>query len=155
MEVDAALSSIETKYSFKFKEKQIQAIKSIVSGKDTFVVLPTGYGKTKIYAHLPEIYKHLDNFGTVLVISPLKSLMMDQVTKLTSIGINATLVGECQKDKGVADKIAEGAFTTVFTSPEAALTPAPGMWRTCFTSGFSHDNLKAIVIDEAHCITEW
>jgi superfamily II DNA helicase RecQ len=83
----------------------------------------TGYGKTKIYAHLPEIYEHLDNFGTVLVISPLKSLMMDQVTKLTSIGINATLVGECQKDKGVADKIAEGAFTTVFTSPEAALTP--------------------------------
>jgi superfamily II DNA helicase RecQ len=57
MEVDAALSSIETKYSFKFKEKQIQAIKSIVSGKDTFVVLPTGYGKTKIYAHLPEIYE--------------------------------------------------------------------------------------------------
>jgi hypothetical protein len=54
------------------------------------------------------------------------------------IGINATLVGECQKDKGVADKIAEGAFTTVFTSPEAALTP--GMWRRCFTSGFFHDN---------------
>jgi bloom syndrome protein len=80
MEVDAALSSIETKYSFKFKEKQIQAIKSIVRGKDTFGVLPTGYGKTKIYAHLPEIYEHLDNFGTVLVISPLKSLMMDQVT---------------------------------------------------------------------------
>jgi ABC-type uncharacterized transport system YnjBCD ATPase subunit len=68
--------------------------------------------------------------------------------KLTSIGINATLVGECQKDKGVADKIAEGAFTTVFTSPEAALTP--GMWRRCFTSRFFHDNLKAIVIDEAH-----
>ena len=77
--------------------------------------------------------------------------MMDQVTKLTSIGINATVVGECRKDKGIADKIAEGAFITVFTSPEAALTP--GMWR-CFTSGFFHDNLKAIVIDEAHCITE-
>jgi hypothetical protein len=58
---------------------------------------------------------------------------MDQVTKLTSIGINATVVGECRKDKGVADKIAEGAFITVFTSPEAALTP--GMWR-CFTSGW-------------------
>ena len=43
MEVDAALSSIETKYSFKFKGKQIQAIESIVSGKDAFLVLPTGY----------------------------------------------------------------------------------------------------------------
>jgi hypothetical protein len=52
------------------------------------------------------------------------------------------LVGECQKDKGVADKIAEGAFTTVFTSPEAALTP--GMWRRCFTSGFFHDNLPLV-----------
>jgi hypothetical protein len=57
-------------------------------------------------------------------------VVVEKVTKLTSIGINATLVGECQKDKGVADKIAEGAFTTVFTSPEAALTP--GMWRRCF-----------------------
>ena len=43
MEVDTALSSIETKYSLKFKGKQIQAIESIVSGKDTFVVLSTGY----------------------------------------------------------------------------------------------------------------
>ena len=79
------------------------------------------------------------------MISPLKSLMMDQVTKLTSIGINATLVGECQKDKGVADKIAEGAFTTAFTSPEAALTP--GMW----SGDVSHQDIFHFISPESHC----
>jgi superfamily II DNA helicase RecQ len=48
MEINTALSSIEAKYGFHFKEKQLSAIKSIVEGNDTFVVLPTGYGKSKI-----------------------------------------------------------------------------------------------------------
>jgi superfamily II DNA helicase RecQ len=56
MEINTSLSSIEAKYGFHFKEKQLSAIKSIVEGNDTFVVLPTGYGKSKIYMHLPEIF---------------------------------------------------------------------------------------------------
>ncbi|XP_052058943.1 uncharacterized protein LOC127699228 [Mytilus californianus] len=154
MNVNNALQVIETKYSFEFKEKQIEAINSIVNGKDTFIVLPTGYGKTKIYSHLPEIYGLLNNMmGTILVISPLQSLMLDQVAKMSAIGIDATIVGECQPDKSVATQILKGDFGIVFSSPEAALTP--GMWRKCFTSGVFRDNLKAVVIDEAHCITEW
>ncbi|CAC5368440.1 recQ [Mytilus coruscus] len=154
MNVNNAPQVIETKYSFEFKEKQIEAINSIANGKDTFIVLPTGYGKTKIYSHLPEIYGLLNNMmGTILVISPLQSLMLDQVAKMSAIGIDATIVGECQPDKSVADHILKGDFGIVFSSPEAALTP--GMWRKCFTSGVFCDNLKAVVIDEAHCITEW
>lgn len=95
MEIEEALSLIETKYEFKFKDKQSSAIESIVSGKDTFVVLPTGYGKSKIYMHLPEIFELVKNRkGTVLVISPLQSLMLDQITKLHEMGISATVVGE-------------------------------------------------------------
>jgi superfamily II DNA helicase RecQ len=61
--------------------------------------------------------------GTVLVISPIQTLMLYQVVKLDRLGIRSTLVGECQKDKGIATKIMEGEFSIVFSSPEAALTP--------------------------------
>ncbi|CAG2217423.1 unnamed protein product [Mytilus edulis] len=116
MNVNNALQVIETKYSFEFKEKQIEAINSIVNGKDTFIVLPTGYGKTKIYSHLPEIYGLVNNMmGTILVISPLQSLMLDQVAKMSAIGINATIVGECQTDKSVSDQILKGDFEIVKT----------------------------------------
>ena len=82
MEINTSLSSIEAKYGFHFKEKQLSAIKSIVEGNDTFVVLPTGYGKSKIYMHLPEIFEFVEKQkGTVLVISPLQSLMLDQTSK--------------------------------------------------------------------------
>ena len=61
MEIDTALSEIEWKYDFTFKEKQLTAIKSIIDNKDTFIVLPTGYGKSKMYVHLPEIYELVNN----------------------------------------------------------------------------------------------
>ena len=95
MEIDTALSEIESKYDFTFKEKQLTAIKSIIDNKDTFIVLPTGYGKSKIYVHFPEIYERVNNVqGTVLVISPLQSLMTDQVTKLDKLKISSIVVGE-------------------------------------------------------------
>ena len=49
MDIDSALATIESRYGFVFKSKQVESIKSIVSGNDTFIVLPTGYGKSKIY----------------------------------------------------------------------------------------------------------
>ena len=79
--------------------------------------------------------------------------MIDQVSKLEQLGIPATFVGEKQNDKSVARSIEDGHFSVVFSSPEAAILP--GMWRRSFTSGCFHDNLMSVVIDEAHCITEW
>ncbi|CAC5381731.1 recQ [Mytilus coruscus] len=69
------------------------------------------------------------------------------------MGITATVVGECQKDKGVADRISAGDYSIVFSSPEAALLP--GLWRRSLTSGNFNTAVKAVIIDEAHCITEW
>ena len=115
MEVDTALSEIESKYDFTFKEKQLTAIESIIDNKDTCIVLPTGYGKSKMYVHLPEIYELVNNVqGTVLVISPLQSLMTDQVTKLDKLKISSTVVGESQLDKSVASWIMDGSFSIVF-----------------------------------------
>ena len=148
--ISPALSEIESKYDFTFNEKQLTAIKSIIDNKDTFIVLPTGYGKSKIYVHLHEIYELVNNVqGTVLLISPLQSFMTD----LYQLKISSTVVGESQLDKSVASRIMDGTFSIVFSSPEAALTP--GFWRRCFTSGKFHDNLQTVVVDEAHCITEW
>ena len=79
--------------------------------------------------------------------------MTDQVAKLDKLKISSTVVGESQLDKSVASRIMDGTFSIVFSSPEAALTP--GFWRRCFTSGKCHDNFQAVVVDEAHCMTEW
>ena len=75
------------------------------------------------------------------------------MSKFTAEGISATVVGECQQDKLIASEIKSGTFSIVFSSPEAALIP--GLWRRCFTEGAFHDCLKAVIVDEAHCITEW
>ena len=77
MEKDCAFANLEDKYNFKLKEKQKVAVESIPDGKDTFIVLPTGYGKSKIYSHLPEKYQLTKCVnGTVLVISPIQALML-------------------------------------------------------------------------------
>ncbi|XP_063444125.1 recQ-like DNA helicase BLM [Mytilus trossulus] len=154
MDVDQSLRMIEDKYDFKFKDKQEESIKAIVQLNDTFVTLPTGYGKSSIYFYLPEIFEALTGEkSSIVVISPLQALMLDQVQKLEKLSITSVVVGEIQKDKGVGQKISEGQFSIVFSSPEAALTS--GMWRKSLTSGVFHDRVKAVVIDEAHCITEW
>ncbi|CAC5356293.1 recQ [Mytilus coruscus] len=79
--------------------------------------------------------------------------MKDQISKLEQLNISATVVGEFQPDKGVVENIAAGKYSIVFSSPEAALTP--GLWRTSLTKGQFHSQIKAVVIDEAHCITQW
>ena len=74
MEIDTALSEIESKYDFIFNEKQLTAIKSIIDNKDAFIVLPTGYGKSKIYVHFPEIYELVKT--TFKELSSFKSLYL-------------------------------------------------------------------------------
>jgi len=113
MDEDGAIQQIELQYSFKFKDKQFDSIKSILQSRDTFIVLPTGYGKSRIYFHLPELFEMITGEKScILIISPLQALMLDQVEKLTRLGIKATVVGECQKDKGnEMDEKKGGKFT--------------------------------------------
>ncbi|XP_071168472.1 ATP-dependent DNA helicase RecQ-like [Mytilus edulis] len=145
---------IEDKCDFRFKEKQEESIKAIVQLNDTFITLPTGYGKSIMFFYLTEIFEALaGENSSIVVISTLQALMLDQVQKLEKLSIKSVVVCEIRKDKGVGQKISEGQFSIVFSSPEAAFTT--GMWRKSLTSGVFHDRVKAVVIDEAHCITEW
>ena len=83
------------------KEKQHEAVKTFVSGKDTFVSLPTGYGKSLCYCLLHLVYDYLrrkKNKSIVICVSPLTALMLDQRSKYAPRGTE--MVGETPQDQG-------------------------------------------------------
>ena len=107
------------------KDKQKEAIHNFVRGHDCFVILPTRYGKTLCYALLPFVFDHLrkktPRSSIVVCVSPLVSLMMDQVSKYSSKGLTTQFLGEAQEDYSVISRVLEGEYQLVFISPEALL----------------------------------
>ena len=99
------------------KAKQRAAIEAFVAeGKDVFVSLPTGYGKSLCYTLLPWVFDELwweKNTPIVLCVSPLTSLMIDQRQKYEPRGIAAEFVGGVQEDVGVVEKIEKGCYQLV------------------------------------------
>ena len=87
------------------KDKLKEAICKFVGGQDCFVILPTGYGKTLCYVLLPFVFDYLlkRTLGSSIVVcvSPLVSLMMDQVRKYSAQGLTTQFVGEAQEDWSV------------------------------------------------------
>ena len=71
---------------FELHQEQIKAMESIYHGKDTFVLMPTGSGKSLIYQILPLLFNYVDN-PVVLVISPLNSIIYEQIKKLKKLGL--------------------------------------------------------------------
>ena len=86
--------------SFKLKEKQLEAIKAILDGRDCLVVLPTGFRKSIIYQCLPPVFdfillkslvRYLEIKSTVIAVSPLNALILEQVKKLQGKGIGVSV----------------------------------------------------------------
>ena len=129
-----------------FRPGQERLIAGVLSGQDTLGVLPTGGGKTLCY-QLPAFM--LD--GLVLVVSPLISLMQDQVDRARRLGLSAASLTS-QDPREVQDKsqraLAEGRLDLLFCSPERL--EAAKLRRLLGSSPVS-----LITIDEAHCISEW
>ena len=140
------------------KQEQNRALFHLISGKDVFVSLPTGYGKSVIYQLAPLIVEEMARLdgdtrsAIVLVISPLVSLIKDQVRHLKQKGINASLIGP-EQDTGDRRKILKGEMNIVYSSPEAML--ANNEWREVVSSSIYQRNVVAVAVDEAHCITYW
>ena len=88
----------------------------------------------------------------VLVISPLISLMKDQVQRCREMGLNAALIGSALVDVETKNQIINGQFQIVFNSPEAEMSK---FWRNVLTSKIYKENLMGIAINEAHCIDQW
>jgi ATP-dependent DNA helicase RecQ len=130
--------------SFRFEQQRI--INSVLDGKDTLAIMPTGGGKSLCY-QIPALY--LD--GVTLVISPLISLMQDQVMNLKETGVKAVFLNsslsysESQKAK---EKILQGKVKIVYVSPEGILSPH-------LMEFFEKLEISLIAIDEAHCVSQW
>ena len=136
-------------------EPQKVAIQKVVMRKkDVFVNLPTGFGKSLIYEALPLVFDYTTKLPghIVIVVSPLVSLMEDQVKYLRSIGVSAVNISSRQTDNDHS-KIENGQHLVVFGSPEACLMN--DRWRTMLGTDVYKRKLCAVAIDEAHVIKQW
>ena len=138
------------------KSQQSEAIFQFLHGRDVFVALPTGYGKSLCYMALPWIFDRLrgvTNQSVVLVISPLVALMADQVAQCCSRGITAGFVSSDPSDYSMKKQIQEGNCQVVFISPESLFTGR--RWREMLREAPYLSNLVGFIVDEAHCVKKW
>ncbi|OAB75718.1 DNA helicase RecQ [Cochleicola gelatinilyticus] len=133
----------------QFKGLQEEVIKSILAGKDTFVIMPTGGGKSLCY-QLPALIEE----GTAIVVSPLIALMKNQVDALRALsseeGIAHVLNSSLNKTevKRVMSDINNGITKLLYVAPES-LTKAE------YVAFLQTQKISFLAIDEAHCISEW
>lgn len=134
-------------WGFKaFRPKQRDIIDSILSGRDTLGLLPTGGGKS-ISFQVPGLLLQ----GVTLVITPLIALMKDQVAHLKKRNIKAVALHsglhgyEMQR---LLDNAVHGAYKFLYLSPERLGSPS-------FLAALSHLKISLIVVDECHCISQW
>merc|ERR1719341_867087 len=131
-----------------FKPLQWKIIKSVMEErKDQCVVMATGYGKSLCYQFQPVYQDKL-----CIVISPLISLMEDQVLGLKSSGISADYLGSAQKDSGkVLRQLEDGELNLLYVTPEYIVSNSDLLKQRLQ----SLDKLTGIAIDEAHCVSSW
>jgi ATP-dependent DNA helicase RecQ len=130
----------------RLRPGQAEVIRSVLTGHDTLAVMPTGAGKSLCY-QLPAL--HLP--GTTVIVSPLISLMKDQVDKLSEAGVSASQVNSALTEserREELERIEQGASDFIFTTPERITDPA-------FLETLRGREIDFVVIDEAHCISEW
>jgi ATP-dependent DNA helicase RecQ len=129
----------------EFRPGQEKVIEAVLAGRDCIAVMPTGAGKSLTFMVPARIMT-----GTVLVLSPLISLMKDQIDTLDSLGfravaINSTISFEERKARLAA--LRRGEYELVYLAPEALDGSLREFIRSC--------PLSLIVVDEAHCISQW
>ncbi|WP_019038919.1 DNA helicase RecQ [Psychroflexus tropicus] len=133
----------------EFKGLQEEVIKSIIASEDTFVIMPTGGGKSLCY-QLPALIKD----GTAIVVSPLIALMKNQVDAIRNIsehhGVAHVLNSSLNKTqvKQVKEDISNGVTKLLYVAPES-------LTKTEYIDFLKEENISFLAIDEAHCISEW
>ena len=142
-----ALKTLKQYYGYSsFREGQEDIINNILESTDTLGIMPTGGGKS-ICFQIPALLFP----GTTLVISPLISLMKDQVDTLNSLGIPATFINSSLNQREVTDRIHDagrGKYKILYVAPERLESER-------FREICGAVNISMIAIDEAHCISQW
>lgn len=129
-----------------FRDGQEAVIEHVCKGKDALVLLPTGGGKSLCY-QIPALVRE----GIAIVVSPLISLMQDQVEQLKELGVKADYLNstlEPEQQAAVADKITSGAIDLLYVSPERLL-------QFGFQQTLQHTTIALFAVDEAHCVSHW
>lgn len=129
-----------------FRNGQSDLIDSILSGRDTLGIMPTGAGKSVCY-QIPAMLMD----GVTIVISPLISLMKDQVTALVSAGISAACINSSLTSAEYSETVSaalRGKYKIIYAAPERL--DAEDFLRLA-----SRLNISMVTVDEAHCVSQW
>ncbi|TGJ82478.1 hypothetical protein E0Z10_g6291 [Xylaria hypoxylon] len=142
-----------------FRHNQLEAINATLAGKDAFILMPTGGGKSLCY-QLPAVVGSGKTSGITVVVSPLLSLMQDQVEHLKALNIAAaTFNGDTTPaaKKEIMDALKqrhpEHYFQLLYVTPE--MINKSQAFMACLQCLFNNNKLARLVIDEAHCVSQW
>jgi ATP-dependent DNA helicase RecQ len=129
-----------------FRPFQQEIIEQVLGGGDTFVLMPTGGGKSLCY-QLPALHRD----GLAIVVSPLISLMKDQVDALQANGVNAEMYNsnlDAAEARSVLERLHNGELDLLYVAPERMMRPG-------FIHSLESIPVALIAIDEAHCVSQW
>lgn len=132
----------------RFREHQEQAIEAFLSGRDVFVLMPTGGGKSLCY-QIPALMSS----GLVVVVSPLIALMKDQVDALKAYGVEAEFINSTMsphEQRMIMERAAEGKIKLLYIAPERFKVQGD-----TFLQFLDKANVSGFAVDEAHCISHW
>ncbi|MBV1901739.1 MAG: DNA helicase RecQ, partial [Kordiimonadaceae bacterium] len=147
MQPQSAEAILQDVFGFKdFRGKQADVIDCILAGKSVLTVMPTGAGKSLCF-QIPALMKP----GLTIVVSPLISLMQNQVEALKILGIEAASINSGnapEENQEIWQKLQAGTLKLLYLSPEKLMTPR-------MLEALSNWQITLFAIDEAHCISQW
>ncbi|WP_053361467.1 DNA helicase RecQ [Bacillus sp. FJAT-27251] len=145
--IEKARELLQTYFGYpEFRKGQEQAISSVLEGRNTVCIMPTGGGKSIVY-QIPALMLP----GTTLVISPLISLMKDQVDALHQLGIPAAYINSSLSAREAGetmDNAMNGRYKLLYVAPERLESYE-------FQETLRHIEIPLVAVDEAHCVSQW
>ena len=145
--MDAARAALKEVFGYDdFRPGQEDAVAAILRGRDVMAVMPTGAGKSICY-QIPALVLE----GVTLVVSPLISLMRDQVFALLQNGVRAAYLNSSLTPRQYAlalENARRGTYKIIYVAPERLLTDS-------FLSFAKGAKIAQVVVDEAHCVSQW